>query len=371
MTSPTTSIPQWHASERAWDYRYAWLRDCADAGIALTHAGALPEADAVARGLARLLRGQPETARPVQRLSGGHLPPEHLVAQLSGYADAPVRIGKGAAGQAQLDTLGEVVRLAGELERTGSCPPELLLQVPALADAARSRWRLPDHGIWEVRGEQQDYVHSKVMAWNALRTASHLADRGRISSSPEPWGEEAQKIRSAIAARGKGPTGSLAISFQEKGMDSALLAAYLVSFISPTDADAAATLDGVVAELERWPLMARHFPERDGIDAPSFPFIFPGLWAASAEALLGRQLAAETRLQAICRLGGPSGQLSEVAEPATAALWGNFPQVQSHAALVDAALTIWPSPEGSFSVTVHILGSGGAGTAWSTLAPFV
>ncbi|MGC1185251.1 MAG: glycoside hydrolase family 15 protein, partial [Candidatus Dormiibacterota bacterium] len=337
VASPTTSIPQWPDSERAWDYRYAWLRDCADAGIALAHAGAFAEADEVARGLARLLGSDPETARPVHRLSGGELPPEHFLSQLKGYAGAPVRIGNGAADQIQLDTLGEVARLAGELERGHACPSELLQAVPAIADAAGARWRLPDHGIWEVRGAPQDYVHSKVMAWAALRTAAELAAKGRIGRTHTGWAQEAVAIEAAIARRGRSSTGGLVMAFQDQGMDSALLAAYLVSFIQGTTPHAAVTFEAVAGELGRGPLMARHQPERDGIAAPSFPFIFPGLWAASAEALLGRREAAQARLQAICSLSGPSGQLSEVADPESGALWGNFPQVQSHAALIDSA----------------------------------
>jgi GH15 family glucan-1,4-alpha-glucosidase len=85
----------------------------------------------------------------------------------------------------------------------------------------------------------------------------------------------------------------------------------------------------------------RHTPERDGIPAPCFPFIFPGLWAAMAEASLGRAPQAAARFLAIWRLAGPAGQLSEVADPEAGELWGNYPQVQSQAALVEAALTIW------------------------------
>ena len=344
VASPTTSIPQWPGSERAWDYRYAWLRDCADAGIALSHAGAFTEAVAVARGLGRGLGGRPELAAPVNRLSGGDLPPEHLLRHLRGYSGARVRVGNGAAGQVQLDTLGEVARLAVELDRGGHCPDELLVEVPALADAARRRWRLPDHGIWEVRGEPQDYVHSKVMAWSALQSAVALADGGRIRGDVAGWRAEADVIRREVIRRGRGPAGELVISFQEKGADSALLAAYLVSFLRPERTDAGATLRRVSRDLGRGPLMARHSPERDGLDVPCFPFIFPGLWAVAAEAMLGLRVAAQARLLAICSLTGPSCQLSEVADPSSGALWGNYPQVQSQAALVDAALAIWPPP---------------------------
>ena len=341
VASPLTSIPQWPASVRAWDYRYAWLRDCADAGMALSRAGARAEAERLGEGLARLLGRHPERSAPVRRLSGSASLPEHVADHLRGYGGALVRIGNRAAGQVQLDTLGEVVRLAEELDRDGACPPQLLATVPTLAQAAAQNWRLPDHGIWEVRAEPQDYVHSKVMAWAALRSAAALARRGRVVGPADSWQRTSEEIDSAIGRRGTGTNGELVMSFQDTAADSSLLAAYLVGFISPTDARAPATLEAVSGALGRGPLMARHVPERDGILVPCFPFIFPGLWAVVAEALLGRSEAAEDRFRAILGLAGPAGQLSEVADPETGMLWGNYPQVQSHAALIEAALAIW------------------------------
>jgi GH15 family glucan-1,4-alpha-glucosidase len=60
-----------------------------------------------------------------------------------------------------------------------------------------------------------------------------------------------------------------------------------------------------------------------------------------AEARLGRRQAAEARLLAIFELAGPPAQLSEVALPSPPTLLGNYPQVQSHAALVEAILELY------------------------------
>ncbi|MGA8207317.1 MAG: glycoside hydrolase family 15 protein [Candidatus Dormiibacterota bacterium] len=342
VASPLTSIPQWPSSVRAWDYRYAWLRDCADAGMALSRAGAESEAERLGSGLGQLLASAPEAPPPVRRLSGGQLPQEHFADYLEGFGGARVRIGNAAADQAQLDSLGEVVRLAEQLDRAGDCPPELLANVPRFASAAAQTWRLPDHGIWEVRGEPRHYVHSKVMAWAALQSAAGMAERGHVTGDSESWRKVAADIAAAVASRGSGPNGQLIMSFEDPSPDSSLLAAYLVGFIGPSTANSASTLDVVSAELGEGPLMNRYSGERDGIASPCFPFIFPGFWAASAEVLLGRRAAAVSRFMAISDLAGPAGQLSEVAEPVTGALWGNYPQVQSHSALIEAALSIWP-----------------------------
>ncbi len=337
VASPVTSIPQSPGSTRAWDYRYAWLRDCSAAGMAFCRAGANPEAEKVARGLAELLGEAPLAAPPVRCLDGSPLPAEHFVSHLAGYGGSPVRIGNGAAGQVQLDALGEVVRLAGRL--ADACPSQLLRRLPALAAAIAARSELPDHGIWEIRGMPRPYVHSKLVCGAALLQAAQLAHRGLIPGPAQAWEEGAEAIREAIARRGRGADGSLRMAFDDQGVDAAVLAVYALGFPEPLPAPN--TLDAVLAELGEWPLVARHRPQRDGLADPCAPFVFAGLWAAVAEFRVGRGGAARRRLRAICDLAGPALQLSEVADPKAALMLGNYPQVQSHAALVEAVSEIW------------------------------
>ncbi len=343
VASPLTSIPQWPGSERAWDYRYAWLRDCADAGLALVHAGATGEARRLALGLAGRLvsRGQ----APVARLDGGQLPPEHLLLHLSGYGGGVVRIGNAAAGQVQVDTLGEVMRFIEALDSAGACPTEVLGLVPELAAAAASSWRQPDHGIWEVRGSPRHYLHSKLLAWAALDAGIKLASRGRVPAEASwGWRREREQIATAIRASGTDARGVLKMAFDDGSADSSSLAAYVIGYLDPGSERASATLDAVSAELGEGPLLARHRPERDGFPSPCAPFLFTSLWAVIAESRLGRRAAALARLHAIVDLAGPAGQLSEVALPAPPTLLGNYPQVQSQAALVEAILAVFAAP---------------------------
>lgn len=339
VASPLTSIPQWPSSERSWDYRYAWLRDCADAGLALCRAGATDEAARLATGLATVL-GSEEVA-PVSRLDGGPLPVEHVLDYLEGYGGGVVRIGNAAAGQAQVDTLGEVVRFAEALDLAGECPAGLLDVLPALADEAARRWLDPDHGIWEVRGLPRHYVHSKVLAWAALDGALRLAGRDRIDRDSEAlWQLARAQLADAIATRGTDHRGRLMMAFDVPCADASTLAAYLVGYLDP---GAPATLDYVVDELADESLLARYRPERDDFAAPCAPFIFPALWAVVAEALVGRREVAEARLRSVLSLAGRAGQLSEVAQPAELTMLGNYPQIQSHAAAVEAILKLFGS----------------------------
>ncbi len=338
LAAPTTSLPQWPGSARTWDYRFAWLRDNADAGLALLRVGAVGEAAAVGAAVARQLGADPGGAAPVRCLDGGPVPPERAVPHLSGYGGArPVRVGNAAAGQAQVDVLGEVVRLAAGLDAHDACPPALLGAVPALADAAAARWADPDHGIWEARGAVRAYVHSRVLAWAACDRALALARRGRLGAGRAPrWAAARAAIVAAVAARGQRPDGSLRMALDDPRADSSVLAAVLVGFLPETAPAAAATLDQVVAALQRGPSLLRYAVALDGDPTPAGTFTFAGLWAAAVEARLGRSAAAAGRLQAILARAGPFGQLSECLHPRTGRLLGNYPQVQSHAAVLEA-----------------------------------
>ena len=146
------------------------------------------------------------------------------------------------------------------------------------------------------------------MAWSALRTASELADRGRIEGSVASWRDASAAIQRAVLSHGQGPDGELGMSFPEPEpeADSSLLAAYLVSFISPD------------------------------------------------------QVGAEPTLRRISRDRRPLGQLPPGTEP-------GGPDGGSARQLAPRA----PRGEPGSPLIAHILSVGGAGTALSTLAPFV
>ncbi len=118
---------------------------------------------------------------------------ERELPHLPGWrGSAPVRVGNGAWRQRQLDVYGELLsavhrlsdRLFDPVGRVGpqadpgkwEAPPELASStrqfLVALADTAAARWQEKDHGIWEVRGEPQHFVYSKLMCWVALDRAT-------------------------------------------------------------------------------------------------------------------------------------------------------------------------------------------------------
>ena len=99
---------------------------------------------------------------------------EHTLDHLSGYRDSrPVRTGNGAYDQQQHDVWGMLLdAVATHIRNGGQMAPRYLGRDRRTSSTPRSRKAPePDQGIWEMRGEPQHFVASKVMCWVA-------ADRG-------------------------------------------------------------------------------------------------------------------------------------------------------------------------------------------------
>ena len=127
--------------------------------------------------LLRSVAGDPAQKQIMYGLAGERHLLEWEVPWLPGFRSSrPVRVGNAAAGQFQLDIYGELADMLMQAYK-GGLPRnrrfEALAQVvmPFLEEA----WRLPDEGIWEVRGGHQHFVHSKVMAWVAFDRAARMA----------------------------------------------------------------------------------------------------------------------------------------------------------------------------------------------------
>ena len=335
VAAPTTSLPQWPRSARCWDYRYCWLRDSALACAAMLRLELVDAAVALGEFIGTIVAES--GVRPLVRIDGGDPPEERADPGIAGYGGArPVRFGNAAAGQLQLDVAGEVLELADILERAGALPPALAASVAPLASWIADRWHTPDHGIWEIRGTPRQYTHSRVMGWLGLDRAAGLAERGRVPGDASRWRALAERIRAATVPA----AGALQLTGGGSGGDAALAVAVQNGFLDPAGPTAAATLDLIERDLDDDGLLQRYRGSRDPLTDPCAPFVFPTFWMATAAARAGRD--GGRWLQAAAATAGPLGLLGEVRDPESGGPYGNYPQVQSHAALV-LALTADPS----------------------------
>src|SRR5581483_8021086 len=106
----------------------------------------------------------------------------------------PVRAGNAANDQFQLDIFGEVADALFLAARAGLSENDLGWSLHLeFVEYLEGAWKRPDSGMWEMRGEQRDFVHSKVMAWVAFDRSVKVIESLRL---PGPL----ERLRAARAA---------------------------------------------------------------------------------------------------------------------------------------------------------------------------
>jgi GH15 family glucan-1,4-alpha-glucosidase len=326
VAAPTTSLPQWPASSRTWDYRYCWLRDASLAGIAMLRLGLVDAAQALGAFIGMVVTEHGPA--PLVRVDGSAPPEETQVAGLLGYRGArPVRIGNAAATQAQLDVPGEVIELATALADDDALPDELAKAVPILATWLARHWQEPDSGIWEIRGMPRRYTHSLLTAIGGLEGAAALADSRVVAGDARAWRAAAATIGAEFGANSGA---ALQLRLDGGGADAALAQVTLLAGLDAVRPHLDATLDLIIERLNRGGLVDRYEGQPDTIGDPCAPFVFPTFWLSTALTAAGRDGSAW--FDAAVGTRGPLGLFGEVADPLDHTPLGNYPQVQSHAA---------------------------------------
>ena len=343
VAAPTTSLPESIGGTRNWDYRFCWLRDATLTLLAFINAGYVDEAAAWRNWLLRAAAGSPDQAQIMYGISGERMLRETELPWLPGYEDSrPVRIGNAAYAQTQLDVYGEVMdvmyhaRRAGLAESTDAWALQL-----ALTTHVASAWRRPDHGIWEVRGEPQHFVFSKVMAWVALDRAVKSIEEFGLSGPLEEWRTLREEIHREVCAHGyDARVGSFVQAYGSTLLDASVLVIPLVGFLPPDDPRIRGTVRCIEEHLVADGLVLRYDSALtdDGLPAGEGTFLACTFWLADNYALQGRCDDAATLLELVVALGNDVGLLSEEYDTERARLVGNFPQAFSHVGLVATAM---------------------------------
>jgi len=345
VAAPTTSLPEVLGGGRNWDYRFAWPRD-ASIGVAAFLGVGMPEE--ARRFMAWLLHAS-RLDRPrlpvLLTLDGRSSGRERQLADWPGYLDSrPVRVGNAAAGQHQLDGYGWVIDAAWLLESSGGrLYSETWRAVRGFADEVAVRWREPDAGIWEVRGDPAHHVHSKLMAWLALDRALRIGERHRLSARRrDRWQRARDAIDDDVRTHGVDPARDIYTrTYGSHDLDASVLVLPLVELEEPGSPRVAATIDAIRNELSAGgPLLYRYQPGTDGLHGTEGAFVPCSFWLVQALALTGRIDDARRLLADTLALASPLGLFAEEIDPATGLHLGNYPQALSHAAVVQAALAI-------------------------------
>lgn len=342
VAAPTTSLPEEIGGVRNWDYRYSWLRDAALTVEAMIDGGTPERAQPWRHWLLRAVAGDPEDLQIMYAVDGGRHLPEVELPHLAGYAGSrPVRIGNAAVDQRQGDVVGEVIcALAAARDLGLSETRDSWALQCALVNGLRNTWNLPDHGIWEIRGPQRDFTHSRLMMWAAFdRMISGIELHG-LDGPLEEWRQLRDEIRAEILTRGfDAERNTFTQHYDTSEVDASLLLVGILGFLPGDDDRVLGTIAAIESDLMRDGLLLRYRTETgvDGIAGDEHPFLACSFWLVSAYALAGRHADATALMTRLVGLSNDLGLFSEEYDAENAEMVGNFPQAFTHLTLVQAA----------------------------------
>jgi GH15 family glucan-1,4-alpha-glucosidase len=212
--------------------------------------------------------------------------------------------------------------------------PVLIEQV----ECASKRWREPDQGIWEARGEPRHYVSSKLMCWVALDRGARLAERRGHADNAEEWQALAEEIRADVLERGVDARGVFRQHYDTDALDASNLLVGLFRFLPPEDERVRATVCAIRDELTEGGLVLRYRTEEtdDGLRGSEGTFLICSFWLVSALSEIGEHREAEHLCERLLSYASPLGLYAEELEASSGRHLGNYPQAFTHLALINA-----------------------------------
>jgi len=351
VAAPTTSLPEQLGGVRNWDYRYCWLRDATFTLLALMNSGYKEEARAWRDWLLRSVAGKPEQIQIMYGIRGERRLPERELPWLLGYEGSrPVRIGNAASTQTQLDVFGELLDALHQSWRIGVPPDAEAWSVEkALVTHLETAWRKPDEGIWEVRGPQRHFTHSKMMAWVAMDRAVKGIESFQLEGPIDRWRSVRDAIHDDVCRGGyNSRLGVFVQSYDSDLLDASLLMMPLVGFLPISDERVQRTVRAIEQELTVDGFVRRYrtVPDVDGLPPGEAAFLLCNFWLADNFQLLGRHDDAHHLFERLLSIRNDVGLLSEGYDVDRQRLAGNFPQAFSHVGLINTALNLssWQAP---------------------------
>jgi GH15 family glucan-1,4-alpha-glucosidase len=345
VASPTTSLPEHIGGVRNWDYRYCWLRDATLTLLAMITAGYTEEADAWRLWLLRAAAGDPADLQILYGVAGERRLQELELGWLSGYeGSTPVRIGNLASEQLQLDVYGEVMDALYQARThgLGSSTEAWSLQ-KVLLRHLELIWRDADNGIWEIRGEKQHFVHSKVMAWVAFDRAVRSVLEQGLEGDAARWSAVRDEIHEDVVRNGfDAGINSFTQYYGSGTLDASLLMIPLVGFLPASDPRVRGTIEAVQRDLLRDGLVQRYHTAEgiDGLPTGEGVFLPCSFWLVDCLELLGNHKEAHALFTRLLSLTNELGLISEEYDTVAGRLLGNFPQAFTHLELVNTAFNL-------------------------------
>lgn len=341
LAAATYGLPEAAGGERNWDYRYTWIRDASFTVYAFMRLGFTEEANAFMRWVRERVDDcseAPAHLRILYSLRGQHELPEKSLDHLAGHGGArPVRIGNEAHEQTQLDIFGELLDAVYLANKYGEAiSHDGWRHVVGIVDRVCVSWQQKDVGIWEIRGEEQHFLHSRLMCWVALDRAIRLAQKRSLPAPFARWNEQRQAIHDDIWSNfWDEDCGHFIQRIGCQDVDGSMLLMPLMRFVAATDPRWLATLEAIEHQLVRDGMVYRYHTD-DGLKGEEGSFVACSFWYVECLARAGRTEQALLEFEQLLRYANPVGLYAEELDR-RAHHMGNTPQALSHLALISAA----------------------------------
>ncbi len=289
VAAPTTSLPEGIGGERNWDYRFTWLRDAGLTLQSLSILGFDNEANAFTDWLLGVfLKFEPDKpVQPMYTINGDLDMPEITLDHLDGYRQSrPVRIGNGAAKQLQMDVFGELFDALSLLVQHRGLYYRGWAQIIPTMDWLSKNWQTQDKGIWEVRGGDRAFLHSRVMCWVAFDRALRIVQNQGLPAPVEEWRNARDAIFKEIMEKGWSEQKQSFVQYYgSDAIDASALLISLTGFTAPTDPRMLKTLDRIQKELTHAPHVYRYRIDAaadDGLKGTEGTFSICSFWFVEA-----------------------------------------------------------------------------------------
>lgn len=347
VAAATFGLPEEIGGDRNWDYRYTWIRDAAFTLFAFLKLGFAKEASKFLDWIVE--QDKDRDLHLIYKIDGKSKMEEIELDHLEGYKGSkPVRIGNEANNQLQLDIYGELLDTIYIFNKYHQpITFELWEIICKEVKIVIKNWERPDHGIWEIRNEEHEFLHSRLMCWVAMDRAIKI---GQDRSFPFPQGEwinVRNEIYEDIFYNFWNEDLKSWVQFKDGDkvsdtVDASLLLMPLLHFVTPEEPRWISTLEAVNEQLRLDVLVYRYNNDDGGIDGlqgEEGTFTMCSFWYIECLAKAGRLDEAVENFEKMIGYGNHLGLFAEQISKKGEHL-GNFPQAFTHLGLISAALEL-------------------------------
>jgi GH15 family glucan-1,4-alpha-glucosidase len=342
VAAATTSLPETLGGSRNWDYRYTWLRDASFSLYSLLTLGFTQEAEAFMGWLNARCHDLKEggTLQPMYGIDGEQKLTEITLDHLEGYRQSgPVRIGNGAYTQKQLDIYGEMLDAIYIYNSYDAISYDLWQNLNRLLEWLQNHWQDADEGIWEVRGGQQHFLHSRLMSWVAFDRAGRIARHRGWPAPLDDWHGISTEIYQQIMTQGWSEEKQSFVQYYgSDSIDASALLLMITNFTGSKEPRILATIKRIQKELTNGALVHRYNPQNaanDGLGSEEGTFSACSFWLVENLARSGQLEDARLMLERLLSYSNHVGLYAEEISQTGEAL-GNYPQAFTHLALITA-----------------------------------